>query len=226
MQEALELARNPDTPAKEPATTLAANVIGQMPALQWVLVPAGRSQAEVSSWTKACQSLPAAPIQPRDHTPHYGNPGGGGKLAAAVASSQAVTTKAYHPQPSLKLPTPPGRQVLPAAKKGLQVRMDTAGCQDIVANFYHKNKEKVGPYLSFRIPEDWEPVLIMLSCKKLRRRSSMLGKGGYCHGSRRIKANTYWRAVPAPPVVLCSANNHVFIWHPPTFLFSFLVDKF
>lgn len=33
-QKALGLARNPDTPDKEPATTLAANVIGQMPPRQ------------------------------------------------------------------------------------------------------------------------------------------------------------------------------------------------
>lgn len=59
MQKALGLARNPDTPDKEPATTLAANVIGQMPPQQWVLVPT-RSQAKVSSWAKACHSLSAA----------------------------------------------------------------------------------------------------------------------------------------------------------------------
>ncbi len=116
MQKALGLARNPDTPVKEPAITLAANVIGQMPALRSVLVPAGRSQAKVRSWAKACQSLSALPIQPRGDTLRHGNTGGGGNLAAAV-TSQAVTTEGYHSQSGLKLPSPSERSVLPAAKK-------------------------------------------------------------------------------------------------------------
>lgn len=111
-----------------------------------------RSQAEVSSWAKAYHSLSAAPIRPRDDTPYYGTPVGGVNLAATVATSQAVTTKEYHSQPNLKLPTPPGRLVLPAAKESSQVRTDTAGFQDIVGNFYHRNKEKVGPHPSFRTP--------------------------------------------------------------------------
>ena len=35
-----------------------------------------------------------------------------------------------------------------------QVWTDMAGCQDIVADFHHKNKEKPGSHLSFQIPED------------------------------------------------------------------------
>ena len=31
---------------------------------------------------------------------------------------------------------------------------DTAGYQDLVADYYHKYLERVGPYLSFKIPED------------------------------------------------------------------------
>ena len=31
-----------------------------------------------------------------------------------------------------------------------------------------------------------------------------------CHGSRQIQANILWRAVLAPPIVMCSANNQVF----------------
>lgn len=142
MQKALGLARNPDTPDKEPATTLAANVIGQMPSRQWVLVPA-RSQAEASSWAKAYHFLSAASIRPRDDTPYNGTPVGRVNLAATVATSQAVTTKGYHSQPNLKLPTPPGRLVLPVAKESSQVWTDTAGFQDIVGNFYHRNREKI-----------------------------------------------------------------------------------
>ena len=40
-----------------------------------------------------------------------------------------------------------------------------AGYKDIVADFHHKNKEKLGPYPSFQMSKDLEPVLDMLSCK-------------------------------------------------------------
>ncbi len=49
------------------------------------------------------------------------------------------------------------------AKSDWQVWRDTAGGQDIVADFHHKNKEKPGPYPSFQTSEDWESVLDMLS---------------------------------------------------------------
>lgn len=48
-----------------------------------------------------------------------------------------------------------------------QVWTDTTGCQDIIADFHYKNKEKRGPHPSFQKPEDWEPVLDMLSCKSI-----------------------------------------------------------
>ena len=48
-----------------------------------------------------------------------------------------------------------------------QVWTDTAGCQDIVADFHHKNKEKPGLHPSFQMPEDKEPVLNLLSCKNI-----------------------------------------------------------
>ncbi len=48
-----------------------------------------------------------------------------------------------------------------------QVWTDTAGCQDIVADFHHKNKKKPGSHPSFQTPEDWEPILNMLSCKSI-----------------------------------------------------------
>ena len=43
--------------------------------------------------------------------------------------------------------------------------INTAGCQNIVADFHYKNKEKSDPHPSFQIPEDWEPVLDLLRCK-------------------------------------------------------------
>lgn len=142
MQKALKLARNPDTPDKKAATTLAANIIGQMPLWQQVLMPA-RTQAKVSSWAKAYYSLSAAPIQPQDNSPYYGIPVRNVNLAAIVATSQAVTIKKYHSQPNLKLFTPFERLLLPVAKKNLQIRTDIAGFQDIVRNFYYKNREKI-----------------------------------------------------------------------------------
>ncbi len=48
-----------------------------------------------------------------------------------------------------------------------QVFTDTAGCQDIVPDFHHKNKEKPGPHPSFQTQEDLEPVLDMLSCESI-----------------------------------------------------------
>ena len=43
------------------------------------------------------------------------------------------------------------------ANRDWQVWTDTAGCQDIVADFHHKNKEKPEPHRSFQAPKDWEP---------------------------------------------------------------------
>ena len=174
----LGLAKNSETPDKEPTTTLAANIIGQMPPRERVFAPMHRTQIDVSSWPETCQSLSAAPIRPRDPTPYYGAPVGGANLAATVTISQAVTTKGYQSQPNFKLPYPPGRLVLPAAKERSQVRTDTAECQDILGNFYHRNREKVGPHPSFRTPEAWKPLLDILSCESLCRRSSMLEKEG------------------------------------------------
>ena len=153
IQTASESTRHPDTPDKEPAITLAANIIGWMSPRQWMLMPTDKSQADVSSWAKTCQPLSTASIQLQDHTPYYGNPGGSSNLTAAIATSQAVTTKRYHSQPGLKLPTPAGRQVLPVAKENSQVWTDTSGYQNIVGNFYHRNREKVSPHPRFRTPE-------------------------------------------------------------------------
>ena len=141
---ALELAKNTDIPDEKPATTLAANVISQIPPQQLVLVLVGRSQTEVSLWVKAYKSLSAAPIQLR-----HGSPNGGGNLSAAVANNPAATTKRYRSQPSLKLPTPPKRQALPAVKDDSQIWTDIAGCQDNLGKFYHRNREKVDSYPSF-----------------------------------------------------------------------------
>ena len=44
---------------------------------------------------------------------------------------------------------------------------DTAGCQDIVADFHHKNKENPGPHPGFQTLENWKLVLDMLSCKSI-----------------------------------------------------------
>ena len=139
----LGLSKNTETPDEEPATTLAANIIGQMPPRKWVLAPMDTTQAGVSSWSKTFQSLSVASIHLRDDTPSYRNPGRSSNLTAAIATSQAVTTKNNHSRPSLKLFTHPGRQVLLVAKENLQVRTDKSGYQNTVGNFYHRNREKV-----------------------------------------------------------------------------------
>ncbi len=139
----LGLSKNTETPDEEPVTTLAANIIGQMPSRKWVLAPMDTTQADVSSWSKTCQSLSVASIHLRDDTPSYRNPGRSSNLTAAIATSQAVTTKKYYSRPSLKLFTHPGRQVLLVAKENLQVRTDKSGYQNTVGNFYHRNREKV-----------------------------------------------------------------------------------
>ena len=84
----LELVKNTDIPDKKSATTLATNVISQIPLQQLVLMPVSRSQTKISPQIKAYKSLSAAPIQLC-----HGSPNGSDNLSAIVANNLAATTK-------------------------------------------------------------------------------------------------------------------------------------
>ena len=44
-----------------------------------------------------------------------------------------------------------------------QIFTDTAECPDLVADFHHRYPKKAGPHESFKKPENWVPLLAILT---------------------------------------------------------------